>query len=144
MKKLVSKIILLVLVSFAFVSCQKKEPVVYSGAVVLYTSANLDEVTEIKNGFEQKYPGIVLDYYYGNLSDLKTILNEELELDDPGVDVVYVTTGINNSIFSTDKLILPDVKKVSKDNKYVDKLALVSGSLNSENGKLLVEYLLSK
>lgn len=67
MRKNVLKISLAFIVSLSLVSCGPKavkENVSYSGAVMLYSSMESSELQIIKTAFENKYPGITLDYYY--------------------------------------------------------------------------------
>lgn len=65
MKRIVISLISICLVASAIVSCKKEVKTVnYAGAVMLYSSMESVELQAIKTAFENKYPGITLDYYY--------------------------------------------------------------------------------
>lgn len=136
-----------ILLCFVFVllyGCKKKETIVYSGVVTVYAATTFEDINDIKNDFEATYPGIVFDYYNSDVYDLKNTLTDELLSDEITVDVVYVENGLDEKFFDIDELVLPDTRKIKKNNKFIGKLAVVKESLNKENGKLLVDYLLSK
>lgn len=111
MKKRTSLFLIVVLSIFIAFSCNKKETVNYEGQVMLYTTLDDDVAMEIKNSFEKEYPGVTLDYYYGNAERVKRKIEVEFDSGQPNADVVFI-----NDFFA-----LEDMKSKSMLEAYESK-----------------------
>ena len=110
MKKVISIIMILVLSISLFSSC-KKNDVVYNGSVMLYTTIDEVAAMALKSSFEKEYPGVVLDYYYGDLDGVSGKLDLEFESGQPNADVVFLSS----------VLTLEDLKSKSRIEAYNSK-----------------------
>lgn len=65
MKKIILSLFFILLVVFTILSCKKEviEDINYDGVVTLYSSMEPIELQVVKTAFENKYPGITLEYY---------------------------------------------------------------------------------
>ena len=167
MKKIFLSTLMIAAITFMLVSCKKGEKVenivTYDGSVMIYTSLKEEEIKEIKNVFETKYKGVLIDYFFSDADSIKEILEEDHELDNmPNADVIFAT---NDDCFEEydSKVWLesyesPELKNVdenyknSKGNYYTAcitedgdnmSIALLKDCLNVDNGKLLIDFILS-
>lgn len=108
MKKILSIVLVLVLSIGLFSSCKKKEPQVFSGSVMLYTTIDESVAMALKQSFEKEYPGVVLDYYYGDVNRVSKKIDAEFESGQPNADVVFLS----------DILTLEDMKSKSRLEAY--------------------------
>ena len=162
MKKTFLKIFLFAVLALSLFSCKKKETIVYSGAVRLYTSLSGEEVQNLKSEFENKYKGILFDYFYGDSEKIMEMLNEEMELGQIEADVIFMGTFADMDDLKADEMIKPyesnATKKIKKEYKDADSfyvgvnvpfdrlipIALVNNSLNETNGKYLIDFIIDK
>lgn len=164
MKKIAILLSCIIVSSLSLISCKNQNSkITYSGSVMLYTTLEESIVNDIKYNFEEKYEGIVLDYYFGNADLVKDKLKSSFDLDLPEVDVIIINNkndlqNFKNSNYVTeyiskeDKRIKDEYKGIlndyyvvaSDENGNENYIALVSNSMNTDNAKLLIDYLLSK
>lgn len=62
----------------------------YSGKVMLYSSMQEDQLIAIKQAFENKYPGITMEYYFAATSKVVTKISTEAQAGHVDADVVWV------------------------------------------------------
>ena len=79
-------ILSLLLVLFA-VSAAFSAP---SGKVMIYSSMQEDQLVAIKRGFEAKYPGIIMDYYFAGTGRVITKIATEHQAGQVAADVIWV------------------------------------------------------
>ena len=79
-------ILSLLLVLFA-VSAAFSAP---SGKVMMYSSMQEDQLVAIKRGFEAKYPGIIMDYYFAGTGRVITKIATEHQAGQVAADVIWV------------------------------------------------------
>lgn len=164
MKKIVVLFASIMFSACMLISCNNQNlKKTYSGSVMLFATMEESVVNNIKYNFEEKYQGIVLDYYFGNADLIKDKLKLSYELDLPEADVIIIDDkndlqSFKNSNYVTkyvskeDKKIKDEYKRVLDDYYVVasnetgkdNYIALVSNSMNVDNAKLLIDYLLSK
>ncbi|MBQ3646047.1 MAG: ABC transporter substrate-binding protein [Synergistaceae bacterium] len=83
MKRIILAFILVVMaVSFAFA-----EP---SGKVMMYSSMQEDQLVAIKKGFEAKYPGVTMDYYFAGTGRVITKIVTEHQAGQVAADIIWV------------------------------------------------------
>ena len=150
---------LMLIVSVA--ACAKKE-ITYSGSVMIYSSLNREQMNALKKAVEEKFNGITLDYYFGEVERIERKLYAEKDSGQVNADVLMFG-GKDNFNELKDKNILKQYEsketkqiesdKRDKDGKYyiVDfdggislPIGLVDECINEENAKLLIDFLLSK
>ena len=164
MKRISILFSLLIVSSLLFISCNNQNSkTTYSGSVMLYATFEESVVNDIKYNFEEKYEGVVLDYYFGNADLVKDKLKSSYELDLPEADVIIIDDKNDLQNFKNSNYIAPYVSKENKkikdeykgicDDYYIvasdengknSYIALVANSMNCDNAKLLIDYLLSK
>ncbi len=164
MKRITILFLILMISSILFISCNNQNSkVTYSGSVMLYTTFDENVANDIKYSFEEKYEGIVLDYYFGNEDLIKDKLKSSYEIELPEADVIIIDDKNDLQSFKNSNYVTPYISKEDKkikdeykgisDNYYVvasdengkDRyIALVANSMNIDNAKLLIDYLLSK
>lgn len=148
-----------------FISCGKKEKpkeIIYNGSVMLFSDMDVEIIKAIKTDFESSYKGVVLDYFNNDINTIKNKIDDSYDLDLPEADVVLsddinifnklsTNKWLNQYVSKENKSIVDDYKVNGNDyhvvgikngNKYM--VAILSNSLNIDNGKLLIDYLLSK
>lgn len=76
MKKLVALLLACMLILAAVAAMA--EP---SGTVMLYSSLKEKQLVAVKEAFEAKYPGIVMDYYQAGTGKIKTKIATEQQAD---------------------------------------------------------------
>lgn len=164
MKRIVLALSIVIFNCFLLLSCKNQNSNMnYTGSVMLYTTFDESVVNDIKFSFEEKYEGIVLDYYFGNADLIKDKLKFSFELNLPEADVIIINNKDDLQSFKNAnylikysskedkkikgeyKGILDDYYVVASDESGNDNyMALVSNSMNTDNAKLLIDYLLSK
>ena len=164
MKRISILLSLLIISSLLFISCKNQNSkITYSGSIMLYATLDESVVNNIKYNFEEKYEGIVLDYYFGNADLVKDKIKSSFELDLPEADVIIIDNKNDLQNFKTSKNVTQYTSKEDKKIKDEYKgicddfyavacnenggeyyIALVSNSMNTDNAKLLIDYLLSK
>ena len=95
----------------AFTSCAKKEVKVLNGSVMLYTTIDETVAQALKQDFEKTYPGMVLDYYYGDSDRVDKKIDVEFESGQANADVVFLSNILS----------LEDMKSKSRLEAYESK-----------------------
>ena len=113
MKRVLSIILVFALTIVMFASCKKNENITYSGSVMLYTTISEEAVADLKLSFEKEYPGVVLDYYYGDIDRVSRKIDTEYESGQMNADVVFLS----------DVLYIDDMKNNSRLEAYESKEA---------------------
>lgn len=108
MKKFLSIVLVFILTISMFSSCKKKNAEPLSGSVMLYTTIDEEVAMAIKSSFEKEYPGVVLDYYYGDLDRVNRKIDAEFESGQPNADVVFLSNVLS----------LEDMKSKSRLEAY--------------------------
>lgn len=158
---------ILILMTCLLVSCKEKKPKIYTGSVMLYSTLDNDVLKAIKLAFENEYRGVTLDYYHSRDERVRQLLDNEkstgefdgdvllgfdlgtfAELDEKGYFSDYVSKESKkyDSQYKSKTGNYVGVLKISKEDDKVSviPIALLKGAINDENGKLLVDYILSK
>lgn len=157
------KYILLILMIFIclLTACKKQEVKVHSGSVMMYSTMSNDELNFIKEMFENNYAGVTFDYYYSNKESVRSLLDEEKASGMFNADVLFgfdldTLNELKGKGYLADykskesKKFPKDLK--DKDGTYVGlmkkdgvvvPIALLKDSPCAENGKLLIDFLLS-
>lgn len=91
-----------------FPSCAKKEQRALNGSVMLYTTLDEPVAMQLKMAFEEEYPSMVLDYYYGDIDRVTKKLDSEFENGQPNADVVFLSNVLS----------LEDLKSKSRLEEY--------------------------
>ena len=85
------KRVLTVLLAAAFlVSFAAAAVAAPSGKVMLYSSMQEDQLGAVKKGFEAKYPGITMDYYFAGTGRVITKIATEHQAGQVAADVIWV------------------------------------------------------
>ncbi len=84
MKRFIMSLLLAFVVSSLFVV-----PALAS-KVMMYSSMQEDQLVAIKRGFEAKYPGIVMDYYFAGTGRVITKIATEHQAGQVAADVIWV------------------------------------------------------
>lgn len=130
MKKILSLAFVSLLI-ISLVSCstkEAKENINYSGAIMLYSSMESVELQALKTAFENKYPGITLDYYYSTPENVAEKLSLEKKSGFINADLVWFDSMLGYE--SIDKELIENyVSKEAKKipSKFKDKKGLYTG-----------------
>lgn len=62
----------------------------HASTVMLYSSMQEDQLLAIKRGFEKKYPGITMEYYFAGTGRVMTKIATEAQAGTVGADVIWV------------------------------------------------------
>lgn len=65
-------------------------PASYTGRVMLYSSMQENQLLAIKEGFEQKYPNVTMNYYFAGTAKVLTKIATENQSRRPLADVIWV------------------------------------------------------
>lgn len=84
MKKLVALLLACMLILAA--AAAMAEP---SGTVMLYSSLKEKQLVAVKEAFEAKYPGIVMDYYQAGTGKIKTKIATEQQAGQVAADLLW-------------------------------------------------------
>lgn len=129
MKRIVLKLISICLVASTIVSCKKEVKTVnYAGAVMLYSSMESNELQLIKTAFENKYPGITLDYYYSTPENVIEKINIEKKSGFINADLVWFDSMLGFEIMDKELLENYKSKEAKKiPSKFKDKNGIFTG-----------------
>ena len=84
MKRILSFALALLLVLSLVPAALASEP---SGTVMLYSSLKEKQLAAVKEAFEAKYPGIVMDYYQAGTGKIKTKIATEQQAGQVAADI---------------------------------------------------------
>lgn len=87
MKRILSFALALLLVLSLAPAALASEP---SGTVMLYSSLKEKQLAAVKEAFEAKYPGIVMDYYQAGTGKIKTKIATEQQAGQVAADILWV------------------------------------------------------
>lgn len=79
----------------------------YSGKVMLYSSMQEDQLIAIKQGFEKKYPGITMEYYFAGTSKVVTKISTEAQAGHVDADVIWVGDAADYVSFKEQGILQP-------------------------------------
>ena len=65
-------------------------PASYTGRVMLYSSMQENQILALKEGFEDKYPNVTMDYYFGGTGKVLTKIATENQSGHVLADVIWV------------------------------------------------------
>ena len=138
MKKLVALLLACMLILAAVAAMA--EP---SGTVMLYSSLKEKQLVAIKEAFEAKYPGIVMDYYQAGTGKIKTKIATEQQAGQVAADLLWVgdasdyltfkEQGILEAYVSPESEKVPDTYKDSDDLYCGARLVVMGMAYNTQN-----------
>lgn len=95
-----------------------------SGKVMLYSSMQEDQLVAIKEGFEKKYPGITMEYYFAGTSKVVTKISTEAQAGHVDADVIWVGDAADYVSFKENNILQPytspELDGGAIDKAYVD------------------------
>ena len=116
MKRFIMSLLLAFVVSSLFVV-----PALAS-KVMMYSSMQEDQLVAIKRGFEAKYPGIVMDYYFAGTGRVITKIATEHQAGQVAADVIWVGDPADYLSFKKEGILQkyssPEAKAI--DSKFID------------------------
>ena len=94
----------------------------YSGKVMLYSSMQEDQLVAVKEGFEKKYPGITMEYYFAGTSKVVTKISTEAQAGHVDADVIWVGDAADYVSFKEENILQPytSPEAANLDPAYVD------------------------
>lgn len=111
MRKLLILILGIILIFSGCALIPSPEPLTdfagYHGEVMLYSSLQDRQLSALKNGFEEKYPGITLNYCYGNSGKLFTKLNSEVQSGDISADIIWTGNPLDYIKLKENRILSP-------------------------------------
>ena len=95
-----------------------------SGKVMLYSSMQEDQLVAIKEGFEKKYPGVQMEYYFAGTSKVVTKISTEAQAGHVDADVIWVGDAADYVSFKENNILQPytspELDGGAIDKNYVD------------------------
>lgn len=138
MKKLVALLLACMLILTA--AAAMAEP---SGTVMLYSSLKEKQLVAVKEAFEAKYPGIVMDYYQAGTGKIKTKIATEQQAGQVAADLLWGRRRLRLSDLQgagdSGSVCLPESEKVpaaykDEDDLYCGARLVVMGmAYNTQN-----------
>ena len=114
-----------------------------SGTVMLYSSLKEKQLVAVKEAFEAKYPGIVMDYYQAGTGKIKTKIATEQQAGQVAADLLWVgdasdyltfkEQGILEAYVSPESEKIPDAYKDSDDLYCGARLVVMGMAYNTQN-----------
>lgn len=94
----------------------------YSGKVMLYSSMQEDQLVAIKEGFEKKYPGVTMEYYFAGTSKVVTKISTEAQAGHVDADVIWVGDAADYVSFKEEGILqqYTSPEAAGLDPAYVD------------------------
>ncbi|MDE6107635.1 MAG: ABC transporter substrate-binding protein, partial [Oscillospiraceae bacterium] len=94
----------------------------YSGKVMMYSSMQEEQLMAIKEGFEKKYPGVTMEYYFAGTSKVVTKISTEAQSGHVDADVIWVGDAADYASFKTEGILqqYTSPEAASLDPAYVD------------------------
>ena len=112
MKKIAT---LAVLAGLACASAAFAEP---KGTVMMYSSMQEKQLVAIREGFEKKYPGVKMEYYFAGTGKVMTKIATEVQAGHVDADVLWVGDPTNYVQFKEQGIL---EKYVSPETEFIDK-----------------------
>ena len=94
----------------------------YSGKVMLYSSMQEDQLMAIKEGFEKKYPGVTMEYYFAGTSKVVTKISTEAQAGHVDADVIWVGDAADYVSFKEEGILqqYSSPEAAGLDPNYID------------------------
>lgn len=96
----------------------------YSGKVMLYSSMQEDQLIAIKEGFEKKYPGVTMEYYFAGTSKVVTKISTEAQAGHVDADVIWVGDAADYVSFKEEGILQkyssPELDSGAIADEYID------------------------
>ena len=94
----------------------------YSGKVMLYSSMQEDQLVAIKEGFEKKYPGVTMEYYFAGTSKVVTKISTEAQAGHVDADVIWVGDAADYVSFKEENILqqYTSPEAAGLDPAYID------------------------
>lgn len=94
----------------------------HSGSVMLYSSMQEDQLMAIKKGFESKYPGIKMDYYFAGTGKVITKIATEHQSGQVAADVIWVGDPSDYISFKKEGILekYSSPEAAAIDKKFID------------------------
>ena len=94
----------------------------YSGKVMLYSSMQEDQLMAIKEGFEKKYPGVTMEYYFAGTSKVVTKISTEAQAGHVDADVIWVGDAADYVSFKEEGILqqFSSPEAAGLDPNYID------------------------
>ena len=91
----------------------------YSGKVMLYSSMQEDQLMAIKEGFEKKYPGVTMEYYFAGTSK---VISTEAQAGHVDADVIWVGDAADYVSFKEEGILqqYSSPEAAGLDPNYID------------------------
>ena len=86
----VIKVVLMIVMIFTLFSCSKKNVGLDTETVVLYSSIDEKLLTQIKFGYEKKYPNVTLNYYHNSSNKIFNKISDEFTYGNVQADVMFM------------------------------------------------------
>lgn len=138
MKKLVALLLACMLILAAVAAMAEPR-----GTVMLYSSLKEKQLVAIKEAFEAKYPGIVMDYYQAGTGKIKTKIATEQQAGQVAADLLWVgdasdyltfkEQGILEAYVSPESEKVPEAYKDSDDLYCGARLVVMGMAYNTQN-----------
>ena len=89
---------------------------------MLYSSMQEDQLVAVKEGFEKKYPGITMEYYFAGTSKVVTKISTEAQAGHVDADVIWVGDAADYVSFKEENILQPytSPEAANLDPAYVD------------------------
>ncbi len=139
MKKFLALILTLVMLASLSMAALAAEP---SGKVMLYSSLKENQLAAVKEAFQAKYPGIVMDYYQAGTGKIKTKIATEQQAGQVAADILWVGDSSDYLTFKEQGILEPYVSPEAEtidpaykdpDNLYVGARLVVMGLAYNTN-----------
>lgn len=95
-----------------------------SGTVMLYSSMQEDQLIAIKEGFEKKYPGVTMEYYFAGTSKVVTKISTEAQAGHVDADVIWVGDAADYVSFKENGILQqyhsPELDSGAIASEYID------------------------
>jgi iron(III) transport system substrate-binding protein len=94
----------------------------YSGSVTLFSSMQEEQIQAIKEGFEQKYPNITMDYFFAGTSKVLTKLATEMQSGEITADLVWTGAPSDYRKLKEDRYLSPYIspQAININEAFVD------------------------
>ena len=94
----------------------------YSGKVTLFCSMQEEQIQAIKEGFEQKYPNITMDYFFAGTSKVLTKLATEMQSGEITADLIWTGAPSDYRKLKEDRCLSPYIspQAININEAFVD------------------------
>ena len=94
----------------------------YSGSVMLFCSMQEKQIQAIKAGFEEKYPGITMNYFFASTNKVLTKLATEVQAGEITADVVWTGSPTDYIQLKRDRILSPYIspQAININSAFID------------------------